>query len=51
VYLPVLAAIEYDGVTGKIRFDENGDIKGGSISLYKANNGQWQYIDTVGGAN
>ena len=51
VYLPVLAAIEYDGVTGKIRFDKNGDIEGGSISLYKANNGQWEYIETVGGAN
>lgn len=50
VYLPILAKIEHDGVTGKIRFDENGDIKGGSISLYKVANGQWDYIDTVGGA-
>jgi branched-chain amino acid transport system substrate-binding protein len=49
VYLPVLAAIEHDGVTGKIRFDKNGDIEGGSISLYKANNGQWEYIETVAG--
>jgi branched-chain amino acid transport system substrate-binding protein len=49
VYLPVLAAIEYQGVSGKVRFDEKGDIKGGSISLYKVSNGEWEYIETVGG--
>jgi len=49
VYLPVLAAIEYEGVSGIVRFDEKGDIKGGSISLYKVSEGQWEYIETVGG--
>ncbi len=49
VYLPVLAAIEYQGVSGNVRFDGKGDIKGGSISLYKVSNGQWEYIETVGG--
>ena len=49
VYLPALAAIEYQGVTGDVRFDDKGDIKGGSISLYKVSNGQWEYIETVGG--
>jgi len=49
VYLPVLADIDHDGVTGEIHFDKNGDIEGGSISLYKANNGQWEYIETVSG--
>ncbi|NIO40544.1 MAG: ABC transporter substrate-binding protein [Burkholderiales bacterium] len=49
VYLPLLAGIDYNGVSGKVRFDEKGDIKGGMISIYRASNGQWQYIETVGG--
>ena len=49
VYLPVLAGIEHEGVSGIVRFDEKGDIRGGSISLYKVSEGQWQYIETVGG--
>jgi branched-chain amino acid transport system substrate-binding protein len=47
-YLPALAGISYQGVTGNIAFDENGDIKGGSISLYEVKNGKWEYLDTVG---
>ncbi|MGH7816760.1 MAG: branched-chain amino acid ABC transporter substrate-binding protein [Candidatus Binatia bacterium] len=48
-YLPALASIDYQGVTGRIRFDENGDIKGGSISLYQVKDVKWQYLETVGG--
>jgi len=33
-YLPVLKAIQYQGVTGKIEFDEKGDIKNGALTLY-----------------
>ena len=33
-YLPALAKISYDGVTGKISFDKNGDIKDGALTLY-----------------
>ena len=51
VYLPVLADIEHEGVSGNVRFDEKGDIRGGSISLYKVANGQWEYIETVGGGS
>jgi len=48
-YLPALAGITYQGVTGNIAFDENGDIKGGSISLYQVKGGKWEYLETVGG--
>jgi branched-chain amino acid transport system substrate-binding protein len=48
-YLPELAKIQYQGVTGNIAFDEKGDIKGGGISLYQAKGGKWQYIETIGG--
>ncbi len=47
-YMPVLAKLNYSGVTGKIAFDELGDIKGGAISLYQARGGKWEYLETVG---
>ena len=48
-YLPALAGISFQGVTGNIAFDENGDIKGGSISLYQVKGGKWEYLETIGG--
>jgi branched-chain amino acid transport system substrate-binding protein len=33
-YLPVLAKIDHTGVTGKIAFDNKGDIKNGALTLY-----------------
>jgi branched-chain amino acid transport system substrate-binding protein len=51
VYLPALAAIQYQGVTGNVAFDEKGDIKGGSISLYQVKDGKWSYLETVGGGS
>jgi branched-chain amino acid transport system substrate-binding protein len=33
-YLPVLAKIQYKGVTGPIAFDAHGDIRDGTITLY-----------------
>jgi DNA replication protein DnaC len=48
-YLPALAGITYQGVTGSVTFDENGDVKGGSISLYQVKDGKWQYLETIGG--
>ncbi len=46
-YLPELAKTQYHGVTGNISFDEKGDIKGGSISVYQVKNGKWEYIETM----
>jgi branched-chain amino acid transport system substrate-binding protein len=51
VYLPVLAKIQHQGVSAYVQFDEKGDIKGGGISLYKVKNGEWEYIETVGGGS
>ncbi len=47
-YLPALAAISHDGVAGKVSFDDKGDIKGGSISLYVVKGGKWEHLETVG---
>lgn len=48
-YLPALAKISYDGVTAKITFDENGDLKGGAVTLYQVQQGKWQALQTMGG--
>jgi branched-chain amino acid transport system substrate-binding protein len=39
-YLPELARIGYDGVTGKIAFDANGDLKDGALTLYTYRGGK-----------
>ncbi|MCO5108776.1 MAG: branched-chain amino acid ABC transporter substrate-binding protein [Burkholderiaceae bacterium] len=38
-YLPELAKIQYDGVTGRISFDARGDVKDGTLTLYTFKNG------------
>jgi branched-chain amino acid transport system substrate-binding protein len=48
-YLPELAKISYQGVTGPIAFDEKGDLKGGPITLYVVKGGKWDTLETVGG--
>lgn len=39
-YLPVLAGIQYRGVTGPIAFDARGDIRDGTITLYTFKGGK-----------
>jgi len=39
-YLPVLAKIKYQGVTGMISFDAKGDIKDGALTLYTYTGGK-----------
>jgi len=46
-YLPVLAKITHDGVTGKISFDDKGDIKGGNLTLFTYKDGKRDQIAVV----
>ncbi len=46
-YLPVLAKIEHNGVTGKIAFDNKGDIKNGALTLYTFKGGKRDQIAVV----
>ena len=46
-YLPVLKNIKYDGVTGTIQFDANGDIKDGALTLYTYKGGQRTKLDVI----
>ncbi|UXY14040.1 branched-chain amino acid ABC transporter substrate-binding protein [Chitiniphilus purpureus] len=48
-YLPELAKTDYQGVTGKINFDEKGDIKNGAITLYTVKGGKWTVLEVVNG--
>ncbi|HVK54028.1 MAG TPA: branched-chain amino acid ABC transporter substrate-binding protein [Burkholderiales bacterium] len=46
-YLPELRKISYDGVTGKIEFDEKGDVKAGFVSLYEVQCGKLDLLFTL----
>lgn len=48
-YLPELAKIERQGVTGKIAFDAKGDIKGGAVTLYTVKGQDWAPLEIKGG--
>lgn len=46
-YLPILAKMQHQGVTGTFEFDDKGDQKNGSITVYKVINKQWTVMETV----
>jgi len=48
-YLAEIGKTSYEGVTGRIEFDEKGDLKGGAISLYQYKGGKLEYVETLGG--
>lgn len=46
-YLPELAKIKYEGVTGTIAFDAKGDIKDGALTLYTYKGGKKEKVAVV----
>lgn len=46
-YINMLPMAHFSGVTANIAFDDKGDLQGGSVTLYKVVNGQWQTLETV----
>ncbi len=44
-----VAATSMDGVTGKIAFDEKGDIKDGAVTVSVIKGGKWETVQIVGG--
>jgi branched-chain amino acid transport system substrate-binding protein len=46
-YLPELAKVNYEGVTGRITFDDRGDIKDGSLTLYTYKGGKREMMMVV----
>jgi branched-chain amino acid transport system substrate-binding protein len=49
-YLPEISKTNLEGVSGKIEFDEFGDLKGGAITIYKYEGGTLSYVETLGGS-
>lgn len=49
-YLPKLRAIQYQGVTGDIAFDAQGNLQQPSFTLYRVVDGKWQPQTVLGGA-
>jgi branched-chain amino acid transport system substrate-binding protein len=47
VFIPVLHATKYDGITGKIEFDEFGDLKRPTSTLYQVKNAKWVPVTTI----
>jgi branched-chain amino acid transport system substrate-binding protein len=47
-FVPALRATQYEGITGKIAFDANGDLKNPTSTLYQAKGGSWVPVTTVG---
>ena len=50
-YLAELPKTDYQGATGRIRFDAKGDITGGAVTLYQVKDGKWQTLETVHSGN
>ncbi len=48
-YLPVLKTIAFQGVTTNVQFDDNGDIQGGVITVFKIHDGKLSAQETLGG--
>ena len=46
-YLAVLPSVTYDGITGKIAFDQKGDLKNGSLTLYTYKAGKRDELKVV----
>ncbi|MBH3175100.1 branched-chain amino acid ABC transporter substrate-binding protein [Serratia ureilytica] len=49
-YLPKLRAIHYQGVTGDIAFDAQGNLQQPNFTLYRVVDGKWQPQTVLGGA-
>jgi branched-chain amino acid transport system substrate-binding protein len=47
IYLPALAKIRYQGVTGTISFDQHGDLSNAAMTLYTYRNGKKTRLQVV----
>lgn len=46
-YLPAMKKVDFEGVTGRIQFDEKGDLKAANVTLYEAKSGKFSPLTTV----
>ncbi|WP_293762547.1 branched-chain amino acid ABC transporter substrate-binding protein [uncultured Aquitalea sp.] len=43
-YLPEIGKTDFKGVTGEIAFDDKGNIRNGTVSLYQLKAGKWESV-------
>ena len=48
-YLSALAVNKFIGVSGLVSFDAHGDVLNLAYALYRAENGKWNYLRSMGG--
>ncbi|MFJ3485912.1 branched-chain amino acid ABC transporter substrate-binding protein [Pseudomonas sp. NPDC090202] len=48
-YLPVLRGIDYQGVTGPIAFDNEGNLKNPTFTVYQVKADKWEPVSVAGG--
>ncbi|WP_028219697.1 branched-chain amino acid ABC transporter substrate-binding protein [Paraburkholderia oxyphila] len=46
-YLPAMKKVDFEGVTGRIAFDNKGDLRAARVTLYEARSGKFSPMTTV----
>ncbi|MEM5386827.1 branched-chain amino acid ABC transporter substrate-binding protein [Paraburkholderia phymatum] len=46
-YLPAMKKVDFQGVTGPIAFDDKGDLRSVSVTLYRVEGGHFQPVQTL----
>lgn len=46
-YQPAMKNVDFDGVTGRIAFDDRGDLRAANVTLYTVSNGKYGPMSTV----
>lgn len=49
-YAAAVATTQHSGVSANIAFDNKGDLQSGAVTLYRAMDGQWEVVETMGAA-
>lgn len=49
-YMTELPKTSYSGLTGRVAFDDKGDVKNGAITLYETKQGKLNVLEVVGGS-
>ena len=50
-FLSEVAKTNYNGVIGPISFDDNGNLKNGTITIYVVRRGRWEPLETIAVSN
>ncbi|PRD74626.1 branched chain amino acid ABC transporter substrate-binding protein [Burkholderia multivorans] len=46
-YLPAMKKVDFQGVTGRIAFDDRGDLRAAAVTLYEVKKGKYQPVNTI----